>query len=218
MSQMTNFLEQEIGDELFRAVAFASPDTYLALYTVMPGEAGGGTEVTGGAYARQLVENDGATTPYWNTYAAGIYDNNGEIAFPQASAGWGTCVGMTLMSAVTAGNFLIWGPLGSAHQIFVGTNVDNRINAPGHGRSEDDLIIFGNTHNGLPTGVTEWTVEYFAINITADDFQISLTAAPGSPVAITVDGDGTFWLSQYRTVNINETFRVPTGQLDITML
>jgi hypothetical protein len=55
----------------------------LALYTVAPGEAGGGTEVTGGSYARTAVtfsvSGDTAT-------------NSAAVEFPAATANWGTVV------------------------------------------------------------------------------------------------------------------------------
>lgn len=50
MASASDFLENEIIDTLIRG------DTpYVALYTVAPTDAGGGTEVTGGSYARQAV-------------------------------------------------------------------------------------------------------------------------------------------------------------------
>lgn len=127
MSAMTDFLEQKIGDELFRGVAYAAPDTYLALFTAAPGEAGGGTEVSGGSYARQLIENDGATQPYWNAYAAGVYDNNGDITFPQATASWGTITHWAIFDAVSAGNMLIYGALDESKT--VGNNDTFKINS-----------------------------------------------------------------------------------------
>lgn len=78
---------------------------YIALFTVAPTDAGGGTEVVGGSYARQDSSGD------WAAPAAGAVSNNAEIAFPQASADWGTVVAFAIMDAVSGGNFLYWADL-----------------------------------------------------------------------------------------------------------
>jgi hypothetical protein len=36
---------------------------------------------------------------------------NAEIAFPQATADWGTVVAFAILDAVSGGNFLYWGDL-----------------------------------------------------------------------------------------------------------
>jgi hypothetical protein len=61
----TNFLETEILDHVFAGAAYTAPSQhYLGLFTAAPGEAGGGTELSGSAYARQTVDfaTSGATT------------------------------------------------------------------------------------------------------------------------------------------------------------
>jgi hypothetical protein len=78
---------------------------YIALFTTAPGEAGGGVEVSGGSYARQ--DSSGK----WAAPAAGAVQTNAEIAFPQATADWGTVVAFAIMDAVSGGNFLYWADL-----------------------------------------------------------------------------------------------------------
>jgi len=82
-----------------------APTPYIALYTVAPTDAGGGTEVTGGSYARQ--DSSGK----WAAPAAGAVETNAEIAFAQATADWGTVVAFAILDAITAGNFLYWADL-----------------------------------------------------------------------------------------------------------
>lgn len=61
----------------------------IALWTVAPNDEGvGGTEVTGGGYARVLHSA-------WNVAANGLRTNNGEIDFGDPSADWGTIVAIT---------------------------------------------------------------------------------------------------------------------------
>lgn len=56
MAEMTNFLETELFDHVLRGASWTSPTTvYAALFTAAPGEAGGGTEVTGGSYIRKAI-------------------------------------------------------------------------------------------------------------------------------------------------------------------
>ena len=111
---MSNYLEGGLGDLLFQGSAFTAPDTYAALYTATPGETDAGTEATGGSYARELIENDLATSPYWNAESDGLYDNNGDCTFTTASAAWGTIDSMGLRDASTAGNLLLYGDLSSS--------------------------------------------------------------------------------------------------------
>lgn len=82
-----------------------APTPYIALYTVAPTDAGGGTEVSGGSYARQ--DSSGK----WGAPAGGAVANNAEIAFPQASGDWGTVVAFAILDAVSGGNFLYWADL-----------------------------------------------------------------------------------------------------------
>lgn len=75
----------------------------LALYTSDPTDADSGTEVSGGAYARQSVAFDAAV--------GGATQNTAEIVFPVATASWGTVTHIGLRDATTGGNLLMHGPL-----------------------------------------------------------------------------------------------------------
>ncbi len=101
----TDSLEDALLNHVLRNTAYSSPTTvYVALYTVAPTDVGGGTEVSGFAYARQAV-----------TFAApsgGTVANSGAVTFPQASGGaWGTIVAMGIFDALTVGNLLYYGNL-----------------------------------------------------------------------------------------------------------
>lgn len=117
MTAKTDYLEQKAIDHILNKVTFTSPSTYVALYTAAPGETGGGTEVSGGAYARQQVfENGSASTPKWNlgvSDAGGGYlvDNLQEILYPTATANWGTVTHTAVLDALTLGNMLYYGAL-----------------------------------------------------------------------------------------------------------
>lgn len=81
---------------------------YVALYTVTPGANGGGTEVSGGSYARVAVTNNSTN---WPAASGGVKANGAAITFPTASASWGTVTGFALMDAASGGNELYFGDL-----------------------------------------------------------------------------------------------------------
>ena len=101
---VADYYENKILDHMLRAQSFTPPTTvYVALYTVAPSDSGGGTEVSGGSYARQPVTFSAAS--------GGSITNSADITFPQATADWGTIVAVGLFDASTAGNLLWYGNL-----------------------------------------------------------------------------------------------------------
>ena len=108
----TNFLETEILDHVFAGAAYTAPSTkYLALFTGAPGETGGGTEVTGGAYARQTV----AFTTSGNTTS-----NNAAVEYPTATANYGTVTHVGVYDASSSGNLMAYAALSSNKTIETG--------------------------------------------------------------------------------------------------
>ena len=93
MSSFSDYLENAVLNYVFRNTGTpTSTNVYLALYTVAPTDAGGGTEVTGSGYARQLTAFDAA-----------------------ASGGnFGAVVAVGIFDAATSGNFLAWDDITSA--------------------------------------------------------------------------------------------------------
>jgi hypothetical protein len=75
---------------------------FVSLYTSATDDATGGTEVTGGAYARQAV-----TFTVSNDTAR----NTATLTFPTATANWGTITHLAVHDAVTGGNRLFHGPV-----------------------------------------------------------------------------------------------------------
>jgi len=107
MAGKSDFLENEILDHVLGNAAYTAPSTVtIALYTVAPSDAGGGTEVTGGSYVRLSVTNNATNFPA----AAGGAKSNGTVfTFVQASADWGTVVAFGIFDGST--NLLYWGPV-----------------------------------------------------------------------------------------------------------
>lgn len=122
MAAMSDYLENKLIDQLFRGQAFTFPSTlHVALLTAAPSDTGGGTEVTGGSYARVPVtaslanfagtQSAGSTTASSGT--SGTTSNNGAISFPAPTANWGTVVAFGIYDAASAGNLLFSGSLGT---------------------------------------------------------------------------------------------------------
>mgnify|MGYP003150247287 CR=1 FL=1 len=108
----TNFLETEILDHVFAGAAYSAPGTkYLALYTAAPGETGGGTELSGDAYARQSVafSTSGNTT-----------SNSSAVEFPTATGSWGTITHVGVFDAVSSGNLMCYAALTASKVIASG--------------------------------------------------------------------------------------------------
>jgi hypothetical protein len=111
----SDYLENKILDHVLGGGDYSRPATvYIALYTVAPSDAGGGTEVTGGSYARKDVTNNATN---WPAASSGIKQNGTAITFAQATADWGTVVAFAIFDAVTAGNMLYWGDLTASKSV-----------------------------------------------------------------------------------------------------
>ena len=110
MAAFSDYLEQAILNHIFRNTAIFTPpaNVYLALFTAAPSDSGGGTEVTGGSYARKAV----STTGQWSAPGVGgLTDNINAQAFVTATASWGTVTHVGIFDAATAGNLLFHGAL-----------------------------------------------------------------------------------------------------------
>lgn len=84
---------------------------YVGLFTVAPTEAGGGTEVVGGSYARQVYQPGDAN---WTAATAqGDASNKVAITFPAPTANWGDVVAFGIFDRLTGGNLLWWGEVTS---------------------------------------------------------------------------------------------------------
>ena len=125
MSALSNYLENKLVDHVFRNTPYAMPTTvYVALYTAAPSDAGGGTEVAGGGYARVQV---GPSTSTWtatqggtagaSSGTAGQTANAVDITFPVPSTTWGTVTHFGLFDAITGGNLLLWAALTASQAV-----------------------------------------------------------------------------------------------------
>lgn len=129
MAAMTDFLENKLIDWLFRAQAIGitgasagagtGPTTlYYGLFSASPNDAGGGTEVSGGSYARVGVTSSAAnmaatdapgSTANPSAGTSGTTSNNAAITFPAMPAVTVTHFGV--FDALSGGHLLLQGAL-----------------------------------------------------------------------------------------------------------
>lgn len=105
MAAMTQYLKDKLVKHTLTHTSYTSPTTvYLALYTTPPTATGGGTEVTGGSYARLSITSHLA----FGAAGSGTVSNDAILTI----AGMPACtvVGGAILDASTAGNMLIFMP------------------------------------------------------------------------------------------------------------
>jgi len=99
MAEMSNYLENALINATLRNTSYTSPTTvYVGLFTSDPTDAGSGTEVSGGSYARTSVT--------FGAPSNGASTNSADITFPTATGSWGTVGWIGILDASTTGNLL----------------------------------------------------------------------------------------------------------------
>lgn len=99
---ISDYLENKLLDHFLGTTSYTMPTTvYVALYTVAPSDAGGGTEVAGGSYSRQVGT--------FSSASSGATSNNSNIDFTNMPACTVTAIG--IHDNATTGNLLVWGTL-----------------------------------------------------------------------------------------------------------
>lgn len=108
----SNYLEAKLLDHVLGNTAYTAPsNVYVALYTATPSDSGGGTEVTGGSYARVALTNNTTNWPNASGTSPTAKSNGTTITFPTATADWGTVTSFGIFDASTSGNLLYWSTL-----------------------------------------------------------------------------------------------------------
>jgi len=84
---------------------------HLALYTSAPDDTGGGTEVSGSAYARQSVTF---------TISGNTASNTSALEFPTATGSYGTVTHVGVFDAASGGNLIAYASLTTSKAIDTG--------------------------------------------------------------------------------------------------
>lgn len=125
MAALSNYLENKIVDHILRGIAYTAPATvYVGLLTAAPNDAGGGTEVSGGSYARVAVavsdtawNNTQGTASGASTGTDGTIENASTITFSAPTAAWGVVTHFAVYDASSGGNLLFQAALQAAKTI-----------------------------------------------------------------------------------------------------
>ena len=109
---LSNTFETHTLNYLFTATSVTRPTAwYVALFTSNPDEDASGTEVSGGAYARQSVAF---------TVSGSTASNSAAIEFPTATASYGTVTHIGVFDASSGGNLIAYAALTTSKAIDTG--------------------------------------------------------------------------------------------------
>lgn len=201
--------ELETLDAYFGATTLGPATWYVGLFTTMPNDAGsGGTEVSGGSYARVAVTNNGTNFPSANPKITGT-----AVTFPTATGSWGTVVGYGFFTASSGGTAKFVGKLLSGYKTVSAVDTSTEvITATGHGRSVADRVQLEVYNGSLPGGISADT-DYVVATV-PDANTLTLTG-----VNITSSGSG--WIqiakSSSRSIIADDTPSFAAGALSVSL-
>lgn len=111
----SDYLEDKLLKHTFANTAFTTPGTvYLGLFTAAPSDTGGGTEVSGGSYARiSCAFSVSGTNPTTAT-------NSSAAEFATATGTWGSVGWVGVFDASSSGNLLAWAALTASKTVSSG--------------------------------------------------------------------------------------------------
>lgn len=115
MAGFSDYLENKTLLHIFGGTAYSAPSLFLGLYTAAPSDSGGGTEVSGGSYARKSLPNMtvSGTDPTLAT-------NGAAAEFVTATGTWGTITHVGVFDAASSGNLLAWAALTASKAVASG--------------------------------------------------------------------------------------------------
>jgi hypothetical protein len=127
MAGFSDAVENKTLELIVGKTAFTTPTAYVALFTATPSDAGGGTECTGGSYARKITAGSD-----WTTASAGSISNAAVITFVTPTGSWGTATHFAIMSSLsgtTGADYAAWAALTTPQAIGSGNLVTFAIGA-----------------------------------------------------------------------------------------
>ncbi len=116
MAGFSDYLENKVLLHVFGGTSYTAPGTlYVALFTSAPSDTGGGTECSGGSYARKSMAamTVSGTSPTTAT-------NGAAVEFATATGSWGTVTHVGVFDASTSGNLLGWAALSASKTVSSG--------------------------------------------------------------------------------------------------
>jgi hypothetical protein len=208
----SDYMENKALDGRYGGPDFVRPATvYVGLFTATPSDAGGGTEVSGGAYARVAVTNNSTNFP---AAASGSKSNGTAITFPTLTANAGTAVAFGTFDASTAGNLMDWGALLGAEKTFTAAASTDAFTAAAHGLVDGTPVKFAASAGvALPAGIVAGTT-YYTRDGTTNTFKVAATLG-GTAIDLTADGGGVVQVDYSMPLTIGSTPSFGVGSLVI---
>lgn len=131
MAAISDYAEGRVLNLIFNndSDTFTAPQNYVALYTVVETDAGGGTECAATSYSRVRVyaSTVSAATTKWSAPAATtspvgakMVQNAGTVTYPQAVDAFGSIKGFGIWDHATTGNLLWHGALAATKVVGAG--------------------------------------------------------------------------------------------------
>jgi hypothetical protein len=100
MAAFSDYAEDAVLDHVLGTAALTSPAAvYLALFITDPTDAGSGTEVSTGGYARQAIT--------FNAAVGGVATSDADVSFTASGSAYGTVTHIGIYDAVSGGNLLV---------------------------------------------------------------------------------------------------------------
>jgi hypothetical protein len=118
MSQLSDYAEKAALDWLMGGATPTRPSArYFALFTAAPSDSGGGTEMSGGGYARQAVTCGAASS------GAGTCSNTTDLTFTISGVDPAAFTHGGVFDALSGGNLLWHGPLAASKDLGDGDSI-----------------------------------------------------------------------------------------------
>jgi hypothetical protein len=198
MAGISNYLADSINDWLHGGgTSFTPPSTtYFALMTILPVAAGGGTECSGGSYARVGYTNSSGN---WPASVNATKESGAAINWGTLTASLGMVAGVAEYDASTGGNLLTFAPFTSG-PIFIGAGSPFSISVDGGVYTEglNISIYLANKLNDWLHGGGAYSVPsttYFAFMLTnpAPSGSGGLEASGGNYARVAFANNSTNW-------------------------
>lgn len=210
---IADYAEDKLVDAVLRHTTtgggLPTANPYLQLHSGDPGEAGttnvvsvarvqAAFDASSGGHAQNTAVIDVASMPAVTVMAWSLHDAAGSGLPPTG----GNCLWTGWLS--TLGGVAIVKDAATTDDIYI----------PDHGLSVDDRIVFEVVEGlSVPAGITAGTV-YFVKTSATDVITVSTTSG-GATLSITGDGQTAWRKVVPKTTNLNDTFEIAAGDLDI---
>jgi len=118
MAALSDYSEKALLDWLMGGATPSRPSArHVALFTAAPNDAGGGTELSTGSYARQAATFAAATS------GAGTTTTTNAQSFTASGASWGSITHVGVFDAASSGNLFWHGAITTARTVNDGDTI-----------------------------------------------------------------------------------------------